>query len=90
MQQLDRQEAGSISDRFDAFLEQSFTILTPTLADYQQSWIFLTRFDNNLRAGDALHLAIADNRRCKNLYTLDVGLQQAGELLEIPVTPGII
>lgn len=89
MQQLGRQDARGCSIRFDAFLEQSFTILTPTLADYQLCWNFITRFDNTLRAGDALHLAIADNRKCEELYTLDTGLLQAGELLDIPVSRGI-
>jgi len=89
MQQLGRQDAGEISIRFDAFLEQSFIILTPTLVDYQHCWSFLTRFDNSLRAGDALHLAIADNRDCEKFFTLDAGLQQVGELLEIPVARGI-
>jgi predicted nucleic acid-binding protein len=89
MQQLGRQDAGEISNCFDAFLEQSFIILTPTLADYQHGWSFLTRFDNSLRGGDALHLAIANNRNCEEFYTLDAGLQQAGALLDIPVTRGI-
>ena len=89
MQQLDRPDAGEVSMRFDTFLEQSFTILTPSQADYQHCWSLLTRFDNSLRGGDALHLAIADNRGCEKLYTLDTGMQQAGELLDIPVTRGI-
>ena len=89
MQQLGRKDARECSLRFDAFLEQSFRILTPTLADYQRCLNFLTRFDNSLRGGDALHLAIADNRDCVALYTLDAGLQQAGKLLDIPVSRGI-
>ncbi len=47
------------------------------------------RFDNSLRAGDALHPAIAVNQGTKNFYTLDNGLLQAGELLQIPVSKGI-
>lgn len=89
MQQLGRHEAMGCSIRFDVFLEQSFSILTPSLADYHCCWSFLTRFDNNLRAGDALHLAIAVNQKCEQLYTLDTGLLQAGELLDIPVSRGI-
>ena len=89
MQQLDGEDAKACSIRFDAFLQQSFNIFTPTLADYKRCWNFLTCFDNNLRAGDALHLAIAANRECKEFYTLDAGLLQAGKLLDIPVSRGI-
>lgn len=89
MKQLESQDARECSMRFDAFLEQSFTILLPSLADYHCCWSFLTRFDNTLRAGDALHLAIADNKKCEKLYTLDIGLLQAGVLLDIPVSRGI-
>ena len=89
MQQLGTQEAKECSIRFDAFLEQSFSIFLPTLADYKCCWNFLTCFDNNLRAGDALHLAIAANRECAEFYTLDAGLLQAGKLLDIPVSRGI-
>jgi len=89
MQQLGRGNALECSKRFDLFLEQSFRVVTPAVADFELSWTFLTRFDNSLRAGDALHLAIAVNRDAKNFYTLDNELLQAGEVLQIPVSKGI-
>ena len=89
MQQLGRHNAVECSKRFDLFLEQSFRIATPVVADFELSWAFLARFDNSLRAGDALHLAIAGNQGAENFYTLDNGLLQAGELLQIPVSKGI-
>lgn len=70
-------------------MEQSSTTVTPALQDFRRCWNFLTRFDNSLRAGDALHLAIADNRCMEQLYTLDNGLLEAGEFLGIPVSKGI-
>lgn len=89
MQQLRKQDAMQYSIRFDAFLEQSFRVVTPLLLDFQRCWKLLARFDNNLRAGDALHLAIADNRGVEVIYTLDNGMLQAGELLDLPVSKGV-
>jgi hypothetical protein len=42
-----------------------------------------------LRAGDALHLAIAGNRQAAAIYSLDKGLLMAGRLLDLPVSMGI-
>ncbi len=89
MQQLGRGNALECSKRFDLLLEQSFRVVTPAVADFELSRTFLARFDNSLRAGDALHLAIAVNRDAKNFYTLDNELLQAGEVLQIPVSKGI-
>jgi predicted nucleic acid-binding protein len=42
-----------------------------------------------LRAGDALHLAIAANRHAAAIYSLDKRLLRAGEILGLPVSAGI-
>jgi predicted nucleic acid-binding protein len=42
-----------------------------------------------LRAGDALHLAVAKNHRGEAVYSLDKTLLKAGRLLGLPVSTGI-
>jgi predicted nucleic acid-binding protein len=42
-----------------------------------------------LRAGDALHLAVADNHRAAVIYSLDETLLKAGKILDLPVSLGI-
>jgi predicted nucleic acid-binding protein len=42
-----------------------------------------------LRAGDALHLAIASNLAVDQIITLDEGMITAGKVLKLPVDRGI-
>ena len=49
----------------------------------------LGKFNTGLRAGDALHLAIAGNRQAEAFYSLDKGPLMAGRLLDLPVSMGI-
>ena len=46
-------------------------------------------FDTSLRAGDALHLAIAHNLAADKIVTLDKGMLKAGKSLNLPVDQGI-
>ncbi|MEM9276021.1 MAG: type II toxin-antitoxin system VapC family toxin [Cyanobacteria bacterium P01_F01_bin.143] len=49
-----------------AFLEdvkQSYSVITITRNDFERASEFILQWDTGLRAGDALHLAIADNHR---------------------------
>jgi prevent-host-death family protein len=41
------------------------------------------------RAGDALHLAVANNHRAAVIYSLDKTLLKAGKILDLPVKMGI-
>ncbi|MBC7637090.1 MAG: hypothetical protein H7251_15980 [Acetobacteraceae bacterium] len=49
----------------------------------------MARPETGLRGGDALHLAIAANRRASAIYSLDKGLVKAGKMLGLPVSRGI-
>jgi uncharacterized protein len=75
--------------RFEAVMAQSFIVLLPDRSDFDLCKRYLQRFETGLRVGDALHLAIASNRRAKALYTLDRKLLRAGKLLGVPVATGI-
>lgn len=50
---------------------------------------YLGKFETGLRAGVALHLAIAGNHRAGAIYSLDKTLLNAGKLLGLPVSMGI-
>ena len=52
-------EAGSLCE---TIIEESFVVLLPNHDDFDRAREWLSHFATGLRAGDALHLAIASNR----------------------------
>jgi predicted nucleic acid-binding protein len=89
MESLDAPDALEACSRFETLLAGSFKIVLPDRPDFGLCAEFLSRFDTGLRAGDALHLAIAANRSASAIYTLDKGLVSAGKILGLPVRSGI-
>lgn len=82
--------AGARADaRFEAMVDASFAVLLPNADDFGLAKRYLGKFNTGLRAGDALHLAIAANRQAAAIYSLDKGLLMAGRLLDLPVSMGI-
>jgi predicted nucleic acid-binding protein len=82
--------AGARADaRFEAMVDASFAVLLPSADDFGLAKRYLGKFNTGLRAGDALHLAIAGNRQAAAIYSLDKGLLMAGRLLDLPVRMGI-
>jgi predicted nucleic acid-binding protein len=82
--------AGERTDaRFEAMVDASFAVLLPNADDFGLAKRYLGKFNTGLRAGDALHLAIAGNRQAAAIYSLDKGLLMAGRLLDLPVSMGI-
>jgi hypothetical protein len=56
--------AGARADaRFEAMVDASFAVLLPNADDFGLAKRYLGKFNTGLRAGDALHLAIAGNRQ---------------------------
>lgn len=86
---LDTGAAHDADNEFDALLRESFNVLLPTGHDFHRAREYLQQFDTNLRAGDALHLAIASNRGAQAIYSLDKGLLEAGRILGLPATTGV-
>ena len=76
-------------ERFSTLLDENLRVVLPGVADFDLCWKILARFDNGLRAGDALHLAIASNCAAEAIFTLDHGMIKAGRLLGLPVDRGI-
>ena len=61
----------------------SLKVFTPTRSDYSKAAEHLGQHFLGLRAGDALHLAVAQNEGAECLYTLDRRLIEAGRKLKI-------
>jgi uncharacterized protein len=86
---LDLQAAARADGRFEAMLEESFFVLLPNADDFALAKRYLGHFETRLRAGDALHLAVANNHQAAVIYSLDKTLLRAGKILDLPVTRGI-
>ncbi len=89
MGELSDSQAAVVRREFDRVLGESFEMLAPTAADFAAAVRYLESPKTALRAGDALHLAIAANHSAKRILTLDKGFLDAGKLLKLPVTRGI-
>jgi uncharacterized protein len=86
---LDRQAATRADARFEAMVDESFAVLLPSADDFALAKRYLGQFETGLRAGDALHLAVANNHRAAVIYSLDKTLLKAGKILDLPVKMGI-
>lgn len=86
---LDIQAATRADARFEAMVDESFSVLLPNANDFGLAKRYLGRFETGLRAGDALHLAVANNHRATVIYSLDKALLHAGKILDLPVSAGI-
>lgn len=86
---LAEQAARDAGVRFETAIAQAFVVVLPDRSDFDLCKRYLQQFETALRAGDALHLAIANNRGAQTFYTLDRKLLRAGRLLGLPVAAGI-
>ena len=86
---LDSHAAGEADAQFEAVVTESFVVLLPNADDFDLAKRYLGNHETGLRAGDALHLAIAKNHRAEKIYSLDRTLLKAGKLLGLSVSAGI-
>jgi len=89
MSELDTGTAARADARFEAMVEESFSVVLPNADDFGLAKEYLSHFDTGLRAGDALHLAIARNHRAQVIYSLDRTFMKAGKILGLRVSMGI-
>lgn len=89
MDGLGARDAVQADAQFEAMIGQSFAVLTPNADDFGLAKQLLGRFEAGLRAGDALHLAIAKNHQAKMIYSLDKAMLKAGTVLGLPMSQGI-
>ena len=86
MKELTKADSEKILDEFEEYISTSFETLIPMASDFSLAITFIKKYETKLRAGDALHLAIAKNRNVNAFYTLDKQLVSASKLLGIPVS----
>ena len=86
---LDAGTAREAGARFEEMIHESFVVLLPNLDDFDRAKEWLGHFETGLRAGDALHLAIAGNRSAEAVYSLDKQMIAAGKTLGLPASAGI-
>lgn len=86
---LDARAAAQADARFEAMVDESFAVLLPNADDFSLAKEYLSHHETGLRAGDALHLAVAHNRRAEAIYSLDKTMVKAGKALGLPVGTGI-
>ncbi|MGH9875769.1 MAG: type II toxin-antitoxin system VapC family toxin [Pyrinomonadaceae bacterium] len=89
MRGLTPEEGQAVLLQFDQLVEESYRVILPTALDYELAREYLKQFATGLRAGDALHLAIASNHGATKILTLDEGMLKAGKQFKLPVSPGI-
>jgi predicted nucleic acid-binding protein len=82
-------DARAVDALFEDVIRQSFIVLLPSADDYQLARSYLRNYQTGLRAGDALHLAIAGNHGAKTIHSLDKTMIAAGKILGLPVGAGI-
>jgi predicted nucleic acid-binding protein len=86
---LDSPAARSADAQFETMVTESFAVLLPNADDFDLAKTYLANHASGLRAGDALHLAVAQNHHGAAIYSLDKALLKAGKLLGLPVSTGI-
>lgn len=86
---LSRQAASVVETMFEEVVDESFVVLSPEAEDYILACNYLRQYETGLRGGDALHLAIAANRRADTIFSLDRGFTNAAKHLDLPVRSGI-
>jgi uncharacterized protein len=86
---LERQAAKKADAQFETIVAESFVVLLPNAGDFNLAKQYLANSDTGLRAGDALHLAIAKNNHAEAIYSFDKTLLKAGKILGLPVSAGV-
>ena len=89
MKALTRRQAQDVRDEFNTMLSESYEIIAPRVSDYGLACELLEYPGTGLRAGDALHLAIARNRGAEVVFTLDKTLIKAARKLGMAARTGI-
>jgi len=87
---LDAGTAREAGSQFETMIGESFVVLLPNRDDFDPAKEWLGIFDTGLRAGDAVHLAIAGDRGGDAIYTLDELMIAAGKTLGLPASAGTL
>jgi predicted nucleic acid-binding protein len=89
MRVLTAGEAAIAIADFESKMSPAFAMFSVTAAECELARDYLQQYETGLRAGDALHLAVARNNNAQAIYSLDDKMIRAGRLLGLPVSRGI-
>jgi len=81
--QINLEQRAAALAMFNELIAESFSVLGVTSAQFRAAARFADQHVLGLRAGDALHLAIASEQGA-TVHTLDQRLAEAGPVLGIP------
>lgn len=82
---MSEEVAFRVDAEFQAVLQETFAVILPDANDYERAREYLGHHRSGLRAGDALHLAIARNREAEAIYSLDKLQVKACRSLDLPM-----
>ena len=81
--QLDAEQARHAWDRFERFAANDLKLLPVDPADFHRAAVMALDADSALRAGDALHLACAEQAQARQIATLDTVMARNAQRLKI-------
>lgn len=81
--QMSLQQRAAALAMFSKLIAESFTVLPVTGGQFRAAARFVDQHTLGLRAGDALHLAIASEHGAR-VHTLDRRLAEAGPIFGVP------
>jgi predicted nucleic acid-binding protein len=81
--QIDLEQRAAALAMFNKLVAESFTVLPETGGHFRAAAKYVDQHALGLRAGDALHLAMASDHGA-TVYTLDQRLAEAGPALGVP------
>lgn len=77
-------EGRQLVDEFGSVVASSLFVFVPNSYDFELAGEYVANFATQLRAPDALHLAVAHNNGVEFVATLDEGMLSAAKRLKIP------
>jgi uncharacterized protein len=86
---IDDAYACEVTARFETLVPGTYYVLSPTVADFTLARQWLADPARGLRAGDALHLAVASNNDARVIFTFDKNMLRAGRELGLAMSTGI-
>lgn len=84
MGMLTAAEGRLLVDEFGSVVASSLFVFAPNSYDFELAGEYVANFATQLRAPDALHLAVAHNNGVEFVATLDEGMLSAAKRLKIP------
>lgn len=81
--QVSQQSCSYAWEQFQTLCRRDLTLLPAASAHFHQAALAILKSTASLRAGDALHLAIALENKTQGLVSLDEGLLKNAKLLKI-------